>query len=79
MRLRTFVAINAALLTTLACAPAEQTYSFLGSNTNSWVVYAGASAVPNLVTTTPGSIVDAAASGSSYGRLTNSFAAYLGS
>jgi hypothetical protein len=32
--------------------------------------------VPNLVTTTPGSIVDTAAAGSSYGRLNTSFAAF---
>jgi hypothetical protein len=35
--------------------------------------------VPNLVTTTPGSIVDTAAAGSSYGRLNTAFAAYGGS
>jgi len=77
--MRTILAVTAALMVTLAGAPAaEQTYNFLGSSAASWVGYAG-SPVPTLVTTTPGSIVDTAAAGSSYGRLNTGYAAYFGS
>lgn len=73
---RTFVAVNIALMGIVAGARGD-TYNFLGSSTSSWVGYAGAP-VPTLVTTTPGSIVDAVSAGSSYGRMTNTFAAFPG-
>jgi hypothetical protein len=77
MRLKTFVAVNVALMGMVAGAWGD-TYNFLGSSTNSWVGYAGAP-VPNLITAPPGSIVDAPSAGSSYGRLTNGFTAFPGS
>jgi hypothetical protein len=52
-----------------------ETYNFLGSSAGSWVGYDGAP-VPNLITTTPGSIADTSAAGSSYGRLNTSFSAF---
>jgi len=75
--MRTILAV-AALMAMLAGASAQQTYNFLGSSTGSWVGYA-ASPVPTLGTTAPGSIVDTAAAGSSYGRLSSGYAAYFGS
>jgi len=78
MRLRTLGAVSAALMATLTGVRAEA-YDFLGSAPGNWVVYAGANSVPNLVTTTPGSIVDNVASGSSYGRLNTTFGSFSGS
>jgi len=74
MRVGTFGAISAMLMSIVVEVRAE-TYSFLGSSTGSWVGYSGSSA-PSLVTTTPGSVVDAAAVGSSWGRLNTSFSAF---
>lgn len=55
-----------------------ETYNFLGSTPGSWVGYAG-SPVPNLVTSTPGSIADSPSGGSSYARLNTAFSSYPGS
>jgi hypothetical protein len=76
--MRTILAVAALMATLAGASAAQQTYNFLGSSTGSWVGYAG-SPVPTLVTTTPGSIVDTTAAGSSYGRLSSGFAAYFGS
>jgi len=78
MNLRTFLAVNVAVMATLAGARGE-TSDFLGSATASWKTYAGATAVPSLFTTAPGRIVDATSSGSSYGRLDTAFSIYPGS
>jgi len=45
-----------------------QSVNYLGSSGGNWVAYGGASAVPVLVTTTPGSITDATSAGSSFAR-----------
>lgn len=76
MTLRTLVAVNAALWGSLAVASGG-TVSYLSTFPSNWVAYAGAP-LPVLTTTSPGSIVDAASSGSSYGRLSASLADYPG-
>jgi hypothetical protein len=42
--------------------------NYLGSSSGNWIAYGGASALPVLVTTTPGSITDATSAGSSFAR-----------
>lgn len=76
MNLRIRVVANMALLGALTVASAE-TVNFLSTAPANWVGYAG-SPVPQLNTTSPGSIVDATSSGASYGRLNTSFTAYPG-
>ncbi|NOS72752.1 MAG: hypothetical protein HOP33_22860, partial [Verrucomicrobia bacterium] len=98
MHVRVLLAVNAALLGALTVASGE-TINFVGMpltieldpshSVPTWVGYAGA-LVPTLNTTSPGSIVDNPASGSSYGRCIyygngnlafdpSSFASYPGS
>jgi hypothetical protein len=73
---RTFVAVSLALVGIVADARGD-TYNFLGSATNSWISYEGATSAPILNTATPGSIADnTALSGSSWGRLNTAFSAY---
>lgn len=76
MTLRTLVAVNAALLGTLAIASGE-TVNYLATFPSNWVAYAGAP-LPVLTTTSPGSIVDAPSTGSSYARRSTPFAEYPG-
>jgi hypothetical protein len=75
--LTTFLAASIAVAAAMTNA-SGQTFDFLGSASSNWVVYAGASGVPTLVTTNPGSITDNPSSGSSYGRFNASMSLYPG-
>jgi len=74
MRLKALGAVSAALMVAIGGVRAE-TNNFLGSAPGNWIGYAGGPA-PNLVTTTPGSIVDTSAGGGSFGRFNTSFGAH---
>lgn len=70
----------AAVCATALCASTAsgQSLSYLGSFGTNWVAYGGASAVPVLVTTSPGAITDATSAGSSFGRSTVPSAGFSG-
>src|SRR5688572_2110722 len=76
MKFRTLLAVNAALLGAFQVASGE-TVSYLSTAPSNWTAYAG-SPLPVLNTTSPGSIVDSTAGGSSAGRLNTPFTAYPG-